>query len=204
MYIPKLNKIEDQAEILRFIRTYNFATVISYANNRPIATPIPVESELREEVIYLKGHLAKANPQWQSFREDQQILISFMEAHSYISSSWYEKVDVPTWNYMAIHLYGKPRVFEGEELLAFVTMQMDKYEKASQQPVTMAQLDPETLKRNLRGIVGFEVIVEDIQAKYKLSQNKSKATFQSIIQHLEKREDASAHKIATAMKQLGK
>lgn len=202
MYIPKINDIQNQAEIIRFISTYNFATVISYDQKRPIATHIPIEYELRKEALYLKGHLAKANPQWQSFQEEQAILISFMETHSYISSSWYDQIDVPTWNYIAVHMYGKPRIFEEEELLAFVRFQMEKYEANSTQPVKMEHLDPASLKRNLRGIVGFEILVEDIQARYKLSQNKSEATFKNIVHELERLNDHQASKLAQAMRDI--
>jgi transcriptional regulator len=204
MYIPKINKVEDQSEIIQFISTYNFSTVVSHENEMPIATHIPIENEVKNGELYLKGHLAKANPQWQTFRGDQNILLIFMEAHSYISSSWYEKVDVPTWNYMAIHAYGKPRLFNEAELLEFVTFQLNKYESSSQNPVKMEHLQPDTLNRNLRGIVGFELKVEKIEARYKLSQNKPAQTFDNVIQQLEKRLDENSHKIAEAMKKIKK
>jgi len=202
MYIPKINKVENQAEIIRFIDRYNFAAVTSYDQDKPVMTHIPMEYELRGEDLYLKGHLAKANPQWKTFQTDQTILISFMEAHTYVSSSWYEKVDVPTWNYIAVHMYGKPRIFEEEELLAFVSFQMEKYEQNSTKPVKMEDLDPQVMKRNLRGIIGFEIRVEDIQARYKLSQNKSAQTFKNVVEALERRTDEQSHKIAQAMRDI--
>lgn len=202
MYIPKINLVEDQEEIIDFISNNNFATVISYDKNFPVASHIPIETENRNGVLFLKGHLAKANTQWQTFKKDQNILISFIEAHTYISSSWYEKVDVPTWNYIAIHAYGKPRIFEGDELFEFVTFQMNKYEAASKEPAQIEHIDPHVMKRNLRGIVGFEIKVEELQARYKLSQNKPDQTFKNIVESLENRTDEQSHKIAQSMKRL--
>lgn len=204
MYIPKPNKVEDRAEIIRFIEQYNFASVISYGDQKPIATHIPIEYELRADELYLKGHLAKANPQWQTFDEHKDILISFMEAHTYVSPSWYDYKEVPTWNYIAVHMYGKPRIFEGEELLEFVKYQMNKYESNVSNPRRPSDMDTAYLMRQLRGIVGFEVEVKDIQARYKLSQNKSPENFQSVVSNLEQSADHNAQKIAEAMKKWKK
>ena len=148
--------------------------------------------------------MAKANPQWQSFRAEESIMLIFMEAHTYISSSWYEKADVPTWNYIAVHAYGKPRVFEGEELLDFVMAQLDKYEFSSENPVRQEHLEKPSLMRKLKGIVGFEIKVEDLQARYKLSQNKNETTFKNVIKQLEQRSDENSFKIAEAMKKIRK
>ncbi len=204
MYIPKLNKVEDRAEIIRFIDQYNFATVISYDDQKPVATHIPIEYELKEDDLYLKGHLARANPQWKTFDPKQEILISFMEAHSYISPSWYDYKEVPTWNYIAVHMYGKPRLFSEDELFDFVKFQMNKYESGVSSPVRPEDIEEQYLLRQLRGIVGFELKVEDIQARYKLSQNKSEKNFQNVVNHLEKSTDQNAQKIAEAMKNLKK
>jgi transcriptional regulator len=204
MYIPPLNKVEDLSEILGFINRYNFASVVSYDGTRPIISHIPIEPELKEGKVWLRGHLAKANFQWQSFRSDQDILVSFMEAHTYISPSWYDYAEVPTWNYIAVHMYGKPRIFEGEELLTFVKYQMNKYEAGVSYPRSPAGIDEKYLMRQLRGIIGFEIVVSDIQAKYKLSQNKSDKNIQSVITELEKSKDQNAQKIAKAMNKLKK
>jgi transcriptional regulator len=202
MFIPKMFKVEDAADILAFIQKNGFATLISVnADGLPIATHIPIAVEmLADETPVLRGHVARANPQAQLFGDGQTALAIFTGAHTYISSSWYEQENVSTWNYSAVHVYGQIRVLTVDELRSDVEKLTAKYEKGVEKPFLVPQMSPEMVNAQLKGIVGFELTMTDVQAKAKLSQNRKDADYQRIIQKLEQTDDAQAHQVATEMK----
>ena len=114
MYSPNHYKTEDRAFLLEFMRRYNFATLVTAKNEMPFATHLPFIIEETGENLILSSHLARANPQWKDF-DGAEVLVVFAEPHAYISPMWYaEKLSVPTWNYVAVHAYGKVKMF-GEE-----------------------------------------------------------------------------------------
>src|SRR6266498_2393897 len=121
MYIPKLYREEDKEKILEFLRQNNFPALVTYDGEKPIATHLPVEViEGKDGALTIFGHMSRANPQGKSFGE-QEVLLIFQGAHTYISPRWYDHVNVPTWNYMMVHVYGKPRLLEGDELYAMMS-----------------------------------------------------------------------------------
>lgn len=129
MYIHPLNKWEDEPEIVDFIRKNAFATLISQVDGKPFATHLPFvlgKSNSGEPV--LSGHLAKANQQWKSISENEDVLVIFQGPNAYISSSWYNHENVPTWNYLAVHISGKIRLIEGEELMDHLKSLTNIYE----------------------------------------------------------------------------
>ena len=104
MYIPDLYKNENPEEINTFLKENSFGILINQTNGKLWATHIPLELEINtqgKQILY--GHLSKENPQWTSFADNDQILAVFPGPHSYISSSWYDHENVPTWNYIAVH-----------------------------------------------------------------------------------------------------
>ena len=145
------------------------------------------------------GHVAKANPQGQNFKDDQEVLAIFQGAHSYISSSWYEIEEVPTWNYIAVHVYGKLEIIEGEALWKSLKKLVDKYEQNSENPVSMEKLSSKTL-RQIKGVIGFKIKITEIQAAYKLSQTRTDTDYQHVIDELEKTNHADAKATAEAMR----
>ena len=119
MYIPEHYKNENEAEIKDFLRKNSFGILVNQTDGKLWATHIPLE--LEEDAngkSILSGHLSKENLQWQSFASDYRILAIFSGPHSYISSGWYEKENVPTWNYIAVHVYGTIKIIEGEAVIA--------------------------------------------------------------------------------------
>jgi transcriptional regulator len=203
MFIPKLFKVEDSAEILAFIQKNSFATLVSVnAEGLPIATHIPIELEMLDEnTPVLRGHVSRANPHAQLFGENTTALAIFAGAHSYISSSWYEQENVSTWNYSAVHVYGKIRILTESELLDSITKLTATYEAGVEKPLLVPQMSSDYIKREIRGIVGFELSMDDIQAKAKLSQNRKDADYQHIIHQLEKTDDHLAHQVAGEMRE---
>lgn len=200
MYIPKYYKITDLKEITEFIRKNSFATLVSIKKGKPIAVHIPVLLNKIEDDYYLTGHLAYGNPIWKTFEEVNDILVIFNGPHAYISSSWYEQENVPTWNYQAVHIYGKASLIDGKELEQDLTNLLEKYEHFRENPVLWDKLSPELLQQEIKGIKGFKIKVEEVQAAYKLSQNRNATDYANIISELYKAEDPHADAVAEAMK----
>ncbi|MCK6540256.1 MAG: FMN-binding negative transcriptional regulator, partial [Anaerolineales bacterium] len=110
MYTPKLYREEDRSKILEFLKQNEFATVVAYDGEKPVASHLLVEVVEEGGSIYINSHMSKANPLWKLFDADREVLVVFLGAHTYISPTWYNHVNVPTWNYQAVHAYGKPRL----------------------------------------------------------------------------------------------
>ncbi|MGX7668186.1 FMN-binding negative transcriptional regulator [Flavobacterium pedocola] len=200
MYIPDLYKNENTEEIKSFIKNNSFGILVNQTQGKLWGTHIPLELETNaagKEVLF--GHISKENPQWTGFENNNEVLAIFNGPHSYISSSWYDHENVPTWNYLAVHVYGKVKIIEGDDLLFAMKKLVDKYEAASKNPVRIENLSSETMKQ-IKGIVAFEIEITDLQAVKKLSQNRDDKNHKAVISELEKRKDANSHHIAEAMK----
>lgn len=200
MYVPKYYKVSDLEEIKEFIQHNSFATIVSIRKGKPIAAHIPVLLKKIENDYYLTGHLAYGNPLWKTFEEVQDILVIFNGPHAYISSSWYEHENVPTWNYQAVHVYGQASLIEGIALEQDLTSLLEKYESFRENPVLWDKLSPELLQQEMKGIKGFKIKVEEVQAAYKLSQNRNASDYAHIIKELYKEENPHADAVAEAMK----
>ena len=199
MYIPKKYLATDRAEMIAFMKQFSFATIITAKDNLPVATHLPFMVATRENEVVLTAHFAKANEQWAAI-ENNDVLVIFIEPHAYISPQHYEKgLDVPTWNYIAIHAYGKGKLItETSKIFEVLEATIDNYEIAYRQ-----QWDhyPDDYKLKMaKGIVAFEIVVTDLQAKKKLSQNRTDAERQKIIDHLSKSNDTNEQLIADYMK----
>jgi transcriptional regulator len=199
MYIPKVFKNENREEIEEFIRQNSFGILVSSEDGLPLATHIPIELEEKEGRKVLRGHLARANEQWRSFDENKEVLVIFMGPHAYISASWYKSESVPTWNYVAIHVYGKIRIIEEEALWLSLKQLVDKYENGSENPLSLETMSEKMIKNQMKAIVGFEIEITDIQAKYKLSQNRNSEDYQQVVEHLQQSPDPIARQVSELM-----
>lgn len=200
MYISAINKNENKEEIEKFLHANSFGILVNQTNGKLWATHIPLELDTNEngkKVLY--GHIAKENPQWEGFKDNDQILAVFSGPHSYISSSWYDHENVPTWNYIAVHVYGKVKIIEGEVVVEHLKKLVDKYEQNSENPVRVEDFSKKTMMQT-RGIVAFEIEITEIQATRKLSQNRDDKNYQNIILELEKINDNQAIAVANEMK----
>jgi transcriptional regulator len=128
MYIPKYYRVTDETTVAQFIRQNSFATLISCEGQLPIATHLPLELLQKENgEKFLNGHVARANKQWRTFETNEEVLAIFAGPHAYVSARWYDHVNVPTWNYMVAHVYGKPRlVTDHDELHTMLEQLVDK------------------------------------------------------------------------------
>ena len=203
MYIPHQYKNEDLKEVKEFIRLNSFAILVNQVDGSPWAAHIPLELEQNDHgEDLLVGHIAKANPQWKSFESGSKVLAIFNGPHSYISSSWYKEEEVPTWNYIAVHVYGHIRIQGDDELYNSLNKLVDRYEKESDEPISLDNLSKQTM-RQIRGVVGFEIRITDIHAAYKLSQGRPE-DHQRIINQLEQKNDSGASAVASEMRKRSK
>lgn len=201
MYIHPLNKWEDEPEIVDFIRKNAFATLISQVDGKPWATHLPfVLGKNKSGEPVLGGHLAKANQQWKSISENEDVLAIFQGPHAYISSSWYNHENVPTWNYLAVHVSGKIRLIEGEELMDHLKSLTDIYEEGRPNRVRVETMNETYVARQLRALVGFEIKIEDVKASAKLSQNRDDVNYHNIVQKLEESQFPLDKGVASEMK----
>lgn len=200
MYITKYSENHNTAEVHAFIRQNGFGLLVASNNDKISATHIPMV--LEEDGLRLTGHVAKANPHWKSFATSQEVMAVFQGPHTYISSSWYDHENVPTWNYIAAHVYGTIRIIEGEELVQSLATMVDKYEKHSANPVSIKTMSTSYFQKEVRGLVGFEIQISRIEAAYKLSQNRDDKNFTEIINQLEKRNLPGDKEIAGHMREV--
>ena len=198
MYIPDIYKNENHKEIIDFLKKNSFGILINQNDGNILATHIPLEFELKENgKQFLEGHVSKENPQWKTFKNDNRILAVFTGPHTYISSSWYDHENVPTWNYIAV-IYGKVKILNYQETILSLKKLVDKYESNSKNPLRIEDLSEKTM-RQAKGIVAFQIEITSIEAVKKISQNRDQKNHQNIISELEKTEDHNACQIAQEM-----
>lgn len=199
MYIPEHFRVEDQQAAVAFMRANPFAILVSSRDVEPFATHVPVVIRKNGEQIRLRGHVAKANPHWQYLSENARCLVIFHGPHSYISPSYYEtQENVPTWNYGAVHAYGNARTFsERSELLNMLDDLIPTFEAAYAEQ--WSSLSEAYHNRMLNHIVGFEIAVGRIEAKFKLSQNRSRQEQQNVIDSLSRSADTAISGTAELM-----
>ncbi|MDO9300811.1 MAG: FMN-binding negative transcriptional regulator [Anaerolineales bacterium] len=199
MYIPKLYREEDREEILKFLTQNNFPVLVTHDGEKLIATHLPVEViESEDGALTVLSHMSRANPQWKTFGE-QEVLLIFQGAHTYISPRWYDHVNVPTWNYTMVHLYGKIRLVEGDELYSLLGNLVKKHEASTS--YSLEGLPQDFAKKEMHGAVGFAMDITRVDAGYKLSQNRNDEDQENIIRELEKRGDDNSTGVAKSMKE---
>ncbi|TCZ80139.1 FMN-binding negative transcriptional regulator [Paenibacillus albiflavus] len=199
MYIPKHFKVEDKQVIYDFIEKNSFGILVSSHNGVPYATNLPLV--LDRDQGYLYGHFARPNTQWLDI-EEQEILVIFQGPHHYISSSWYETNEsVPTWNYVAVHVYGRvERIDDRTELLHGLKELVSKYEEMSSS-YTIDEQNQSYVDKLIQGIVGFRLKINRLEGKWKLSQNHSAERKEMVIEQLNLIGTDHAKEIANLMKE---
>jgi len=204
VYTPRQFEVNDPAELTAFMQQHNFAALVTSHNGEMTATHLPfMVDETRGTYGTLIAHLAKPNPQWQTFAEGKEALAIFTGPHAYVSASWYEKptVNVPTWNYTAVHAYGVPRVVhDPEAIYAMLDQLVRAHESSNDKPWTVESAE-EHVRRQMGGIVGFEMEITRIEGKYKLSQNRSEVDQAHVFEHLSQSSDALSVDTANLMRE---
>lgn len=202
MHVPKHFHFEDPQEIRHFIQRYSFGLLISNKpDGVPIATHIPMmllKNSNDQEVLV--GHIARANEQWHYFEQNPKVLAVFQGPHAFVSSSWYAKENVSTWNYLAVHVNGVLSFIDSIFLMESLKELTDKYEHGEQQPRMFHQLSPAMVKLESKGLVAFQIEITNIQATAKLSQNRNDEDYFNIIKELELKGDSNSIEIAREMR----
>ncbi|MBI1260015.1 MAG: FMN-binding negative transcriptional regulator [Chloroflexi bacterium] len=194
MYIPKSNLETDPALLYAFMREHNFAALVTQRDGHIDATHLPVMVDSERGV--LRAHLARANDQWKSF-DGSEALVMFQGAHAYISPSWYEThPSVPTWNYTAVHVYGVPVIREDDAEMRAMLRELVANHEQGRTPEWTMDLPEDYLHKMMQAIVGFELKIDRIEGKFKLSQNRSEVDQASVIAHL--RESSDPLEVQTA------
>jgi len=202
MYKPRHFDMDDRQVISDFMRAQSFALLVSTTDGVPVASHIPLLlDETGNGKGKLLGHLAKANPQWQAFDGETEALVIFWGPHTYISPSWYETdVGVPTWNYVTVHAYGKPAIIDDPEAVRQGQARLvDAYESDATDNWSMDVLPDDYIDKMLKGIVSFEMPIDRIEGKFKLSQNRTPGDRAGAIKGLRATGDAEAREVARLM-----
>jgi transcriptional regulator len=179
MYIPNANR-EDRLSVLHeLMEDQPFASLITVGSSGLFASHIPMILEQNGSKGLLKGHLSRANTQWQDYSPSVEALAIFSGPQHYITPSWYpEKQEtgkvVPTWNYVVVHAYGYLKVIEdGEWLITHLRQLTNIHEAASPVPWQVGDAPADYVASQLKGIVGLEMAIERLEGKWKVSQNRS-------------------------------
>jgi transcriptional regulator len=173
VYLPKHFEETREEVLAAFVAENGFADLVTTGAEGLVASQIPILFDASRRV--LRGHVAKQNPQAQHFRDGSAALAIFWGPHAYVSPRWYETHPaVPTWNYAAVHVAGKIRAIDAPEALAAIVRELSaKYEADAASPWRFDDLPEPYTRGMLKGIVGFELAIDKIEGKFKLSQNRS-------------------------------
>ena len=195
MYSPPYNRLDDRVELLAFLRAHGFALLVTGTGGALQASHLPVLVEERGEALALVMHMAKSNPQWREFFDDE-VLVVFRGPHAYVSPRWYEQAErVPTWNYAAVHAYGTVRRIEDRAAKHAAQAKLVKTYDPDW-AATFEGLSEEYLRTMLEGIVNFEVDVTRLATRWKLSQNRGRREQELIAAELERSADSVERALA--------
>jgi len=202
MYIPNDFKETDKKKIVDFITHNDFGILITTVNGVMQAVHIPFMLFESENGFILKSHFASKNIIAEAVKNASDALVIFHGAHAYVSSSWYHHANVPTWNYIAVHCYGKLKPVDDAETENILRQMILKYESSREHGMKWEDY-PEKLIANLKKeLIAFEILVNRVEAKYKLSQNRNEKDFESVVQHLSSEDNTQANIIADEMKKV--
>lgn len=187
MYTPPLF-VEERIEALHsIIRQYPLAAIVTCSAQGPEATHVPVVLHADEGAKgVLRCHFARANPQWKTIESSPSVLAIFQGPEHYISPSWYPSKQehgkvVPTWNYVAVHVRGRARLFENRELIEHIHALTDQNEQPFAKPWSVDDAPKDYIAGMSRAIIGIEIAIDVIEGKRKLNQNRSEADREGVI-----------------------
>ncbi len=195
MYTPAQFKIEDVAEMHALMRAYPFALLVTQGPEGLVGThlPVVVKVDASAPLGRIEGHFARPNTHWRAFDPELEGLLVFQGAEAYIRPGWYpSKAEtskaVPTWNYQAVHAYGRLEVKTDKDwLLAHVSALSDQQEKPFSERWSTAEAPENYIDMMLRGIVGMSFTVTRLDGKAKMSQNRELRDREGVVRGLQER-----------------
>ena len=202
MYVPELFRVEDVAQMHALMRARPFAALVSAGSAGLFASHLPtvVKDEGRYGVI--ECHLARANPHWRDLAGGAEALMIFQGAEGYITPNWYpSKAEggkvVPTWNFAAVHAYGRPEVVnDADWLRRHVTELTAQQERDQPRPWAPSDAPMNFIDTMLRGIVGFRFAITRLEGKWKMSQNRTPQDREGVVNGLTLRDRGDDREIA--------
>jgi len=203
MYNPSTMREERPELLLRVMREYPFATLLTPAHGELCISHVPLlaERDASTGAFTVLGHLARANRHWQALAAGHTTLAVFQGPHGYISPAWYaEHPSVPTWNYAVVHLHGRPRLLDAPDTHGILRSLVERFE-SERSGRWSGDLPADFVTNELEAIVGFALDVERVEGKFKLSQSKSEADRSGAIAGLEAEGDFRSRELASFMRQ---
>ncbi|MBA4139344.1 MAG: FMN-binding negative transcriptional regulator [Segetibacter sp.] len=202
MYNIPYYKADDDRQVLEFMQKNSFVILTGCdAENKPVATHVPVLVEEREGKVFLVGHVKRQADHHKAFVQNANVLVIFTGPHAYVSASWYNnQKQASTWNYLTVHAKGALRFLDEEALVNVLKRTTAHFENNPDSPSLVEHLDPAYVERLMKAIVAFEIEVKDIDHVFKLSQNRDEESYRSIVSQLQKG-DNEAKQVAEMMQQ---
>ena len=191
----------DSDTVIAFMKENSFAIITAIGETYPVATQIPLFIDMNEEgKIFLTGHIMRKTDHHKAFEKNENVLVIFNGPHTYVSASWYEEKEVAsTWNYITVHAKGKIKFTDEEGTYEAIKAITNKYE-GTDSAAAFDKLPSEYITRLIKAIVGFKIEVINFDNVFKLSQNHTTHTKQSIAGHLNEKGDEHSAAIAKEMK----
>lgn len=200
MYHLPVFQEKDKVAVIEFMQRYPFAMLMGVdAEQKPVATQIPMLLKERDGRYFLQGHFMKQTDHHKAFLHNKEALVLFNGPHTYVSASWYEnKKQASTWNYMTVHARGTLSFLDDAQLPIMLDELTAHFEQNPSSPSLYKELPEEYVYRLSKAIVAFEITIVKVEAIFKLSQNRDEKSFENIVNKLNEG-DAEAKAIATEM-----
>jgi transcriptional regulator len=203
MLLPRIFKSEDFELLKEIIEENSFSSLIIHKDRIISTKAMMLVNGIEKDDFFIETHLNRANPVARNIKKiDKEVLCDFTGAHTYISSSWYDHINVSTWNYEAVQIYGNVEVMSDDELYNHLKKLTDKYEPSQKCPMTVEKMGKDFVEKEMKGALGFKIIPTEIKIKQKLSQNKDETNFKRVIENLEKSDYPMDKIMAQKMKKL--
>lgn len=201
MYIPKIYRSEDRQLMKEIITENAFALLISNKEKLWATHSMFLFNDTAQD-FYLETHVSRGNLQAQVLEDGDEVLCDFLGANAYISSSWYDHLNVSTWNYEAVQVRGKIKRMTADELYDHLRKLTFKFEQKQKCPVFADKIGEENIREEMKGAFGINIFPTEIHIASKLSQNRKEADFENIIKELEQSPEENSGKIANRMKEF--
>ncbi len=201
MFIPKIYRSEDRELMRKIIGENAFALLISDKEKLSATHSMFLLNE-KDGNFHLETHISKVNFQAKVLKDSDEVLCDFLGAHSYISSSWYNKTNVSTWNYQAVQIRGKVKIMNNDELYNHLDQLTRKYETSQKCPMQVEKMEKEFVEKEMKGAFGINIFPTEIHIANKLSQNRNENDFENIVINLNQSENENAKVIAEEMMKI--
>ena len=193
-------KAQHQQEVIDFMMEHPFVTICGVDDNGfPVATHIPVLIKVENDLIAISGHMMRKQDHTIAFEKNNNVLVIFSAPSAFVSANWYTTKNMgSTWNYQTVHASGKMEIKDEAHLRQLLTDLTLHFEKDINAPTQVKNLSEEYMQQNMKAIYSFEIVVQDLQHVFKLSQNRDEAS-QATIQAELNKGDAACKYMAAAM-----